>query len=151
MGVTGRLEVEVDIKTSGDVFHELVGSKPHHVSNIVPDVVHGCDLHEGEFGQVGSVIQWEYTVDGKKCVAKNVVEAIDEEKKMIRLKIIDGDLLEEYKSLTFTLHVITKGDIDAIIWGMEFERFDDFGPYPTAIIDTAIKVTRDVEAHHLNA
>ncbi|XP_074262935.1 MLP-like protein 31 [Silene latifolia] len=150
MGVTGKLEVEVDIKASGDVFHELFGSRPHDVSNFTPDVIHGCDHHEGELGQVGSVIEWEYTVGGKKGVAKELVELVDEEKKIIRLKVIDGDILKDYKSMTVTIHVVPQGDFDAIKWEIDFERFDDFGPYPTDFMDAAIKVTRDIEAHHLN-
>jgi len=62
MGIIGKLEVEVDIKSSGDLFHELFESKPHHVSNFTPDKIHNCDVHEGEFGTPGSVICWDYTI-----------------------------------------------------------------------------------------
>lgn len=61
MGLQGKMEVEVDIKSCGDVFHELWSTKPHHVSNIVPDKIHGCDVHEGDYGHVGSIILWTYT------------------------------------------------------------------------------------------
>ena len=62
MGVCGKLELEVYIKAWGDAFHELFGSTTHEASNIVPDHIHGCDLHEGEFGQLGSIIKWGYTL-----------------------------------------------------------------------------------------
>ncbi|XP_074262933.1 MLP-like protein 43 [Silene latifolia] len=151
MGVTGKLEVEVDIKASGDVFHELLGKRPHHVSNMVPDHIHGCDLHEGEFGELGSILKWDYTLDGKKSADKHLVEVIDEENKILRIKLMEGsDLLQVYKSMKISLHVIPKGDIDAILWKIEFERFDDFGPYPTNVMDFIIKVTRDLEAHHVH-
>ncbi|XP_074314739.1 MLP-like protein 31 [Silene latifolia] len=150
MGITGKLEIEIDIKHSGDVFHELFGCTPHHVTNIVPHIIHGCDVHEGEFGKPGSIIQWEYTLDGKKCVAKEIVEEIDEEKKLIKFKLIEGsDLLKDFKSMSVTLHVVTKGEIDAILWEINFERFDDFGLYPTGLMDFIIGMTRDVEAHHV--
>ncbi|XP_021751180.1 MLP-like protein 43 [Chenopodium quinoa] len=149
MGVTGKLEVEVDIKCHGDVFHELFGKKPHHVSKIVPDKIHGCEVHEGEFGKPGSIILWNYTVDGKKCVAKEVVEAIDEEKKSVRFKVIEGDLLKEFKSITFSIHVVPKGQTTAVMWAAEFEKIADDGPYPTKIMDFCIHLTRDIEKHHL--
>ncbi|KAL9231102.1 hypothetical protein vseg_006365 [Gypsophila vaccaria] len=150
MGVTGKLEIEVDIKASGDVFHELLGKNPQHVSNIVPEKIHGCELHEGDFGRTDSIIEWDYTCDGKKCVAKEIVEEIDEEKKLVRYKLIEGStLLEDMKSLRVTLQVIPKGEFDAILWTFEFEKFADIGPYPTALMDLAITVTRDIEAHHL--
>ncbi|XP_074311590.1 MLP-like protein 43 [Silene latifolia] len=149
MGVTGKLEVEIDIKHSGDVFHELFGTKPHHISNIIPHRIHGCEVHEGEFGKPGSIIQWEYTHDGKKYVAKNIVEELDEEKKLVKFKLIEGDLLKDFRSITYTLHVVPKGEIDAIKWEIDFEKNDDFGPYPTDVMDFIIAMTRDVEAHHI--
>ncbi|KAH9613718.1 hypothetical protein KSS87_004875 [Heliosperma pusillum] len=146
-----KLEVEVDIKSSGDVFHELLKMDPHHMSNIVPNQIHACHLHEGEFGQIGSIIEWNYTIEGKKCFTKEVIEAIDEEKKIIKFRVIEGDYFTDYKNMLISVHVIPKGDIDAILWEIEFERFDDHGPYPTNLMDYFISVTRDVEAHHLNA
>ncbi|XP_074266294.1 MLP-like protein 31 [Silene latifolia] len=149
MGVFGKLQVEVDITPSGDVFHELFANQPHHLSTIVPDQVHGYDVHEGELGKPGSIIQWDYTLDGKKSVAKQELEVVDEEKKMIKFKFLEGsDLLKEYKNMSVTFQAIPKGDFEAILWDIDFERFDDFGPYPTSVMDFFIKVTRDVEAHH---
>ncbi|XP_074316692.1 MLP-like protein 31 [Silene latifolia] len=149
MGVTGKLEVEIDIKHSGDVFHELFGTKPHHLTSIIPHKIHTCDVHEGEFGKPGSIVHWNYIHDGKKCVAKELIEEVDEEKKLVKYKLIEGDLLQEFKSMTFTLHVVQKGEIDAILWQIDFEKFEDLGPYPTGIMDFIIAMTRDVEAHHV--
>ncbi|KAL9231105.1 hypothetical protein vseg_006368 [Gypsophila vaccaria] len=150
MGVTGKLMIEVDIKSSGDVFHELLGNNPHQVSDIIPDKVHACDLHEGDFGKPGSTVQWDYTCEGKRCVLKEAVIERDEENKMIRYKVIEGsDLLEDFKSMNITMQVIPKGEIDAIVWTFEFEKLHDLGPYPTAVMDFAIAACRDIEAHHL--
>jgi len=87
--------------------------------------------------------------DGKKCVAKELVEVIDEQNKYVRFKIIEGDLLKEFKSLTVSLQVVPKGEITAVKWTTEFEKIHDDGPYPTKILDFAIAITRDIEAHHL--
>lgn len=64
MGLTGKLFAQVEIKSDGDLFHHLFRHKPHHLSKISPKHVQSCDLHEGEFGKVGSVIFWKY-VHGK--------------------------------------------------------------------------------------
>ena len=53
-------------------------------------------------------------VNGNKCVAKELVEAIDGENKYIKFKIIEGDLLKEFKSLTVSLQVVPKGEITAV-------------------------------------
>lgn len=64
MSLMGKLEGEIEIKSSVDKFHEVLSRRPHHVSNITPEKVQACDLHEGDFGTSGSVIAWSY-VHGK--------------------------------------------------------------------------------------
>lgn len=66
MGLHGKLTAEIEYKSGGDVFHELFRFKPHHISNMSPNIVQGCELHEGEWGTVGSKIFWNYT-HGKAC------------------------------------------------------------------------------------
>lgn len=58
--LTGKLVSKTKIVSAGDVFHELWASTPHHVPNISPEKVQGCDLHEGDFGKAGSIICWRY-------------------------------------------------------------------------------------------
>ncbi|KAK2975711.1 hypothetical protein RJ640_010770 [Escallonia rubra] len=48
--------------------------------------------------------------DGKEKVAKEIIEAIDEEKKSVTFKVIGGDLMELYKTFILTVHVDTKGE-----------------------------------------
>ncbi|KAM7463430.1 hypothetical protein LguiA_031551 [Lonicera macranthoides] len=110
MGLTGKLVGQKEIKSSGDLFHELFRHKPHHLSNITPTKVQGCDLHEGEWVTVGSIIFWNYVHEGKEQVAKEIIKAIDEEKKLVRFKVIEGDLLDSYKAMAITVHVETKGE-----------------------------------------
>ncbi|KAL7260302.1 hypothetical protein ACSBR1_006050 [Camellia fascicularis] len=54
MGLTGKLVRQVEIKSDGDVFHELFRDKPHHISTMSPGNIHGVDLHEGDYGQIKS-------------------------------------------------------------------------------------------------
>ena len=56
----GKLETDVEIKASAEKFHEMFRHKPHHLTHASSDKIHGCELHEGEWGQVGSVIYWNY-------------------------------------------------------------------------------------------
>ena len=69
---------------------------------------------------------------------------------MERFKFLEGtDALIGFKSMSIVLQVIPKPDFDAVIWTLEFERFDDHGPYPVELMDFCVTSTRDVEAHHL--
>lgn len=61
MSLSGKLVSQVDIKSDGDVFHEIFRERPHHISDMSPDHIQNCDLHEGQWGTVGSIIYWNYT------------------------------------------------------------------------------------------
>ncbi|KAK4433006.1 MLP-like protein 28 [Sesamum alatum] len=149
MGLTGKLVAATEFKAGGDVFHELFGHKPHHVSTTSPDKVQGCDLHEGEFGQVGSIICWKYTHDGKEKIAKQHIQTIDEEKKLIEFKMLEGDLMEEYKTFLITLHIETKGDIDLVTWTLEYEMLNEDVEHPISLLSFFIDLTKDIETHHI--
>lgn len=56
----GKVETDVEIKAPATKFHEVLAHRPHHISNVSPNNIQGCDLHEGEWGTVGSVVYWNY-------------------------------------------------------------------------------------------
>ncbi|XP_073023053.1 kirola-like [Primulina eburnea] len=148
MGLTGKLTAEIEYKSGGDVFHEVFRYMPHEISKMSPELIQGCDLHEGDLGSVGSVIFCKYTHDGKEKVSKDIVEAIDEEKKLLKLKVIEGDLMELYKKFDATFHVETRGDIDLIKWTFEYEKLNVDVEEPLTLLGFCIKLTRDIELHH---
>ncbi|GMH01984.1 hypothetical protein Nepgr_003823 [Nepenthes gracilis] len=151
MGLTGKLIAEFEIKSSGDLFHDMFSNKPHHISKASPHHIQGCDLHDGEFGTPGSVILWNYKIDGKACVAKEIVEAIDVENKSITFKVIEGDLMNDYKIFKLTIDVTPKGDTSVVKWTLEYEKLHDGVDEALKILELAIRVTKDIEAHHLKA
>ena len=150
MGLHGKLVAAIEFKAGGDVFHEMFKQNPNEFSKACPGKVHACDLIEGEFGQVGSIICWTYTHDGKVQKGKEVIEAIDEEKKLIRFKLVEGDLLQLYKDFTVTSHVETKGeDIDLVTWTFEYEMLNEDVGHPLDLLSYFIDLTKDMESHHL--
>nr|GMD66051.1 kirola-like [Ipomoea batatas] len=114
-----------------------------------PDKIHGCDLHEGEWGTVGSVICWNFTHDGKKQIAKEIIEAIDEEHKTVKFKVIEGDLIELYKSMSISVHVDTRGINNLVTWTIEFEKQNESIPEPHTLVQFVLALTKDIETHHL--
>ena len=67
MDLSGKIVRQVEIVSDGDVFHEIFRYRPHDISEMSPGNVQGVDLHEGEWGTVGSIIFWNYT-HGNVCV-----------------------------------------------------------------------------------
>ncbi|GAB4828755.1 hypothetical protein Ancab_040611 [Ancistrocladus abbreviatus] len=147
----GKLIAEFELRSSGDLFHEMFSSKPHHVKHISPHHIQGCDLHEGQFGTQGSVISWNYAIDGKPCVAKEIVEVIDVENKTITFSVIEGDLTKEYKAFKLTIDIKPEGDTNLVKWTLDYEKLHGGIGEPIKILELAINITKDIEAHHLKA
>lgn len=57
-------------------------------------------------------------LNGKEKVVKDVLEAIDEGKSMT-FKVIEGDLMQRYKSFTFTVSVDSRGTNNLVAWTFE--------------------------------
>ncbi|KAK5838595.1 MLP-like protein 28 [Gossypium arboreum] len=130
--LTGKLEADVDIKASPEQFHEMFAHKPHHVHH----KIQGCDLHEGERGKVGIIVHWSYVHDGKAKKAKEVVEAVDPDKNFITFRVIEGDLMEEYKSFVAMILVSPKSkDSGSIVhWTLEYEKLHDGIAHPETLL-----------------
>uniref|UniRef100_A0A7N0SV90 Bet v I/Major latex protein domain-containing protein n=1 Tax=Kalanchoe fedtschenkoi TaxID=63787 RepID=A0A7N0SV90_KALFE len=148
MGVKGKIEDKVEIKTSAQEFHDVLNGKPHHLANISPEKVHGCTLHSGEFGSTGSTIEWHYTHEGVKKSTKQLIE-VDDGKFKVVYKVIGGYLSEEYIDLHIIYNAVPKPDDGGTIvhWTFEFEKPDEKTPDPTSELQYLCGLTKDIDAH----
>ncbi|KAI5676594.1 hypothetical protein M9H77_07544 [Catharanthus roseus] len=149
MGLKGKLVGQIEIKSDGDVFHEIFRHRPHHISDMSPDKIQGVDLHDGEWGAVGSVVFWNYTHEDTAEGVKCLVEAIDEENKSVTFSVVDGDIAKLCKTFKATVDVDTKGENNVVTWTIEYEKLNEDVPEPISYLQFALNVTRDIEAHHL--
>ncbi|XP_012078670.2 MLP-like protein 31 [Jatropha curcas] len=147
MVVAGKLEADVEIKASADKFHDVFGSRPHHVKHASPHNVQGCELHDGEFGKEGSVVFWNYAHDGVPKIAKEIVERIDNVNLSTTFKVIDGDLLKENKSFKITVKATPKGTGSVVHWTLEYEKLNKNIPDPHSFLQFLIEVSKDIDAH----
>ncbi|GMI82417.1 MLP-like protein 43, major latex protein like 43 [Hibiscus trionum] len=124
-------------------------NKPHHLHHSCKDKVQGCDLHEGEWGKVGTIIIWSYVHDGKAKKSKEVIESIDHDKKLITFKVLEGDIMEEYKSFLFTLQVSPKsgGSGSVVYWTMEYEKRHEAIDPPQTLLQLTVDISKDIDAH----
>ncbi|XP_015087314.1 kirola-like [Solanum pennellii] len=149
MSLKSVLCAKIEMKANKDVFHDVFTNKPHHISTMCPLHVQGCELLEGVFGTVGSKICWRYTLEGKEKISRQVIECIDEEKKVITFKEFEGDLVNTYDNWQATLHIETKGEIDLVSWTMEYERPNENVPELINLLDFIIGMTKAVDDHHV--
>ncbi|KAL5553454.1 hypothetical protein UlMin_040855 [Ulmus minor] len=124
---------------------------PHHISNAACERIQGCDLHEGDFGTVGSVVIWNYNHDGKPEVAKEVIEAVDDEKNSMTFKLIEGDLLDKYKSFKVSYEATPKNDGEGFVvqWTLEYDKLHDEIVDLHTLVQFVVDLSKDTEAHLL--
>ena len=80
-------------------------------------------------------------------MAKELVEAIDRENNKITFKVLEGDLLEHYKSFRFIIHVVQQKEGSVVHWTMEYEKLKGHIPDPHSLLQLAIEVSKDIDAH----
>ncbi|KAG2253867.1 hypothetical protein Bca4012_101575 [Brassica carinata] len=152
--LVGIIETTVEIKSSPEKLHDMFVGKKHHIPSASPSFVHGCELHEGEMGQVGSVISnnlkpinmWS---DGEARVMKERIESIDPENNSVTYRVLEGDVMNEYKSFVITLQVTPKeGEPGSVVhWHFEYEKINEEVAHPETLLQFAVEVSKELDAH----
>ncbi|MBA0738803.1 hypothetical protein Gogos_012125 [Gossypium gossypioides] len=67
---------------------------------------------------------------GVMCMAKKVkklVEAVEHDKNLVTFRVIEGDLMEEYRSFVVTIQVSPKseGSGSIVHWTLEYDKLHD--------------------------
>ncbi|KAL7607729.1 hypothetical protein Lser_V15G11081 [Lactuca serriola] len=149
MAITGKISSEVEIKCHRHQIFELLKHKPHHISVVDPERIEACHLLSGEWGVPGAVVLWHYYHDGKKETAKEIIEEIDDELHKIVFKVIEGDILEVYNSMSVIFMTKDVGDKKFVIWTIEFEKANASIPDPTSYLDVVCGMAGNMNAHFL--
>ncbi|EOA34244.1 hypothetical protein CARUB_v10021755mg [Capsella rubella] len=150
--LVGVLETTVELKSSAEKFHDMLVGRPHHVSNATPSNVQGAELQEGEMGQVGAIISWNYVHDGEAKVVKERIEAVDPENNRVTYKVLEGDLLKEYTNFVITLQVTPKeGEPGSVAhWHFEYEKINEEVAHPETLLQLAVEVSKEMDEHLLS-
>ncbi|KAL1189913.1 MLP-like protein 34 [Cardamine amara subsp. amara] len=147
-----KLETNVEIKASAGQFHHIFTERPHHVSTATPRHIQGCDLHEGDWGKVGTIVIWNYVHDGVAKVAKERIEAVEPEKNLITFRVLEGDLMKEYKSFVITIQVTPAkhgGPGSIVHWHLEYEKISDEVAHPETLLQFCVEMSKEVDEYLL--
>ncbi|XP_019091213.1 PREDICTED: MLP-like protein 31 [Camelina sativa] len=147
----GELEIDIEIKSTAEKFHHMFVKRPHHVPKAT-GFIGGVELHEGEWGKVGSIVSWNYIHDGVPKVAKERIEALDPEKNLIKFRVLEGDVMKENKTFLLTLQVTPKqaGPGSVVKWHMEYERIDEKVPHPETLLPFFEAMSKEIDEHLLS-
>ncbi|CAI9275953.1 unnamed protein product [Lactuca saligna] len=148
MGLSSKT-IQVKIKSSCDVFLELWKTNPCQVPTLTPTTIQNCQIREGEVGTIGSILFWDYFHDGKHRVIKTLTQDLDEAKKSVTFKALEGDLLELYKTFVTHVRVDTDGSNNLVTWTVEYEKLNPNVPDPDTLLEFYKEVTKDIETQQL--
>ncbi|KAJ0251257.1 hypothetical protein HA466_0136150 [Hirschfeldia incana] len=143
----GEVEANVEIKAPATKLFQLLAVTPQDVSKATPDNVQGCRVQGGEMGRVGTLITWNYVLDGKPQVGTERIEEVDPKKNMIKMRMIEGDLMKEFKSFVITMQVTPKqgGSGGVAKLNMAYEKIDENVTGPENILQMGVKMFKDMD------
>ncbi|TKY49591.1 MLP protein 43 [Spatholobus suberectus] len=142
-----KVETNVHIQASAEQFYDVLCNRTHHIANIFPEKIQSVEIHNGEWGTEGSIISWNYSLEGKACVSKEVVEGIDRENNKMTFKVIEGDLLGHYKSFKFIMQVTPKEKGSCAHWVLEYEKQKDHIPDPHTLLELTVEMSKEIGAY----
>ncbi|XP_030529279.1 MLP-like protein 31 [Rhodamnia argentea] len=148
MTVHGKMEIDFEIKAPADKFHDVFSCRPHHIPNISADKIQGVEMHDGDWGKAGSIISWNYTHDGEAKVAKELIEAIDDEKNLTTFRVLEGDLMKLYKNFVFSVQATSKEGGGSIVHlTIEYEKLSEEVTEPYSMLQFGVHLSKDIDLH----
>ncbi|MGM4035680.1 hypothetical protein NA682_23710, partial [Salmonella sp. NW307] len=145
MGLAGKLEVDVELKASGDQFYKIFTNQVHQMPN-ASSKIQSVDLHQGDWENPGSVKIWTYIIDGKTEVFKERVH-FDDKDKCITMDGVEGHVLEKYKKYKAIFQVFNKDKGGLVKLTLEYEKHNEADEPPNQYLKFVAGLIRDIDAH----
>eukprot|EP00250_Pteridium_aquilinum_P019785 c2456_g1_i1 orf=512-985(-) len=145
------LAAAIELKVSATTLWATIKS-PDIVPKLMPQYVSGCEYVEGD-GGVGSIRLMTFGPAAADFVtfSKEKIEVLDEEGKKLVYSVIDGELLNHFKSYRVCVEVV-EGATDngcTVNWILEYEPNNPEMPPPEISKEGAINTFKAFEAYLL--
>ncbi|XP_031120778.1 kirola-like [Ipomoea triloba] len=143
MGLKGKLLGQIEISINGDLFHEILGARPHHLPSMTSVVL----AVDGQWGTQGCTTIFKYTQGEKTEIGESFMDTIDDEKKMVKYRVVKGDILKSFKSFIITCEVETNGDDNFVTWTVVYEKLKEEIPEPLTFMEYLFTLTKETVDH----
>ncbi|KMT07310.1 hypothetical protein BVRB_6g149380 [Beta vulgaris subsp. vulgaris] len=150
----GNLEVDVEVKSNPDKFWNSIRDSDKLFPQAFPELYKSIEILEGDGKAVGSVrfVKFAEGLPFPVTKSKEKVEVVDEAKKTVGYSVLEGEVLDFYKSFKAQLVVEPKGEGSLVKWSCEFEKAKEDAPNPEIIFkEFAVKTFMDLDEHLLKA
>ncbi|KAC9132067.1 hypothetical protein R6Q59_004795 [Mikania micrantha] len=152
MAKTGKLNAEIKVKSDADNFWKAILDSANIFPKACSDIYKAIEVVEGNGRSVGSVRVVHFTEGsaGVKLV-KEKIEEVDEAKKKVAYRMIDGDMTQYFKSFKSSVEVIPDGEGSLVKWFCEFEKASEEVPGPEMTRDLVAKNFKQIDDFLLKA
>ncbi|CAN6938122.1 unnamed protein product [Brassica oleracea var. botrytis] len=126
--LVGIIETTVEVKSTPEKLHDMLVGKKHHMPDASPSFIQSY---------------------GEAKVMKERIESIDPENNRATYRVLEGDLMNEYKSFVVTFQVTPKeGEPGSILhWHFEYEKINEEVAHPETLLQFAVEVSKEIDAH----
>ncbi|GMJ04448.1 MLP-like protein 31 [Hibiscus trionum] len=145
-----KMDCQLTIKSSADKFYDAFRTKAQLTPKMSNGLIADIRLLQGDWNSVGAVRLWSYDFEGKSYMIKEMLENVDDSNKTMVYKLVEGDLLNYYKSWRTILNITPAGDGSLVKWTVEFEKQNDDIPDPIKNADYLITLAANIDAYLLN-
>ncbi|CAM0904285.1 unnamed protein product [Alopecurus aequalis] len=151
--MASKVELVVEVKSAADKLWTALRESTDLFPKIFPEQYKSIETVEGDGKSAGTVRLLKYTeVVPFVTFAKEKVEVVDDEKKMVTYSVVDGELTSLYPTFRLTVQVTPsakEGEGAVVSWTMDFDKASDQVPDPDVIKETAAKTFHDLDEYLL--
>ncbi|KAK9106061.1 hypothetical protein Scep_022905 [Stephania cephalantha] len=148
-----RLQVETEVKSSAAKFYNMVKNNMTELTKVFPECYKSIEFVEGNGRTVGSVMLWKYVVVSPKVLTtKEKIEEIDDKTRSITYKVIEGEIMDIYRSFSMKIQVSEKeGGGSLVKWFVEFDKANEAVPSPNHFMNLLDIASKKLDAYLLKA
>lgn len=88
-------------------------------------------------------------VDGQEKVAKERIELVEPEKKLVKFRVIEGDLMDDFKSLLITIQVSPEqGGLGSVVkLHFDYEKIHENVVHPETLLPFFVQMIKEIDQH----
>ncbi|CAI9285923.1 unnamed protein product [Lactuca saligna] len=151
MATIGKLDVEVKVHSKADKFFNSIMNSATIFPKVCSGLYKSVEVLEGDGQSVGSIRVVHFAEGSPMKTVKERIEEVDEPNMKVVYSVIDGDLMQYYKTFKAIIVVIPEGEGSIVKWFCEYEKANDEVPDPCMITDLVAKNFQAVDAYLLKA
>ncbi|CAH1439344.1 unnamed protein product [Lactuca virosa] len=152
MATIGKLDVEVKVQSTADKFWNSIMNSATIFPKVCSGLYKNVEVLEGDGQSVGTVRVIHFAEGSPiKKPMKEKIEEVDEPNMKVVYSVMDGDVMQFYKTFKAIIEVIPEGEGSLVKCCYEYEKASDEVPHPSMVGDLVAKNLQAVDAYLLNA